>query len=385
MIKHRYFFPVAVLALLLIVACTACIAPREQAIAPPGNGILEDVVPAARNDPEAVSLPPETQPPPSPPIAPFSAIALSNAIADVVEQVMPAVVFISAQHTTEGGFFHRRPIQIGTGSGIIISPDGYILTNNHVVERADRLEVTLPDGRTFEAALTGTDPLTDLAVIKIEGSNLPTAPFGDATQLRPGNIVIAIGNPLGLEGGPTITFGIVSNVERSFTLGEVTFYDVIQTDAAINPGNSGGPLVDLHGNVVGINTVLIGRAQGIGFAISASTAQPVSQALIAPPHRVIRPWLGVLLQTVTPAVAAEYRLDRTRGVLVARMVDGSPADKAGLREGDVITHFGGEEVTEATHMIKALWRHRIGERVEVTFWRGQEEKKAVVELSVERP
>jgi serine protease Do len=245
--------------------------------------------------------------------------------------------------------------------------------------------VTLYDGRTLEATLRGTDPLTDLAVIKIEGRNFPTAPFGDTTRLRPGNIVVAIGNPLGLEGGPTITFGIVSNTERSFTLGEVTFYDVIQTDAAINPGNSGGPLVDLHGEVVGINTVLIGRAQGIGFAIGAGTAQPVSQALIAPPHRVIRPWLGVLLSTVTPAVATEYGLARTRGVLVGRLVESSPADKAGLREGDVITHFEGEEVVEATQMIKALWRHRVGDRVEITFWRGQEEKKAIIELSVERP
>ncbi|MCL0095225.1 trypsin-like peptidase domain-containing protein [Dehalococcoidia bacterium] len=351
MIRHRYFFSVAVLALLLMLAITACIAPQEQATAPASNGA--------------------------------DAIALSNAIADVVEQVMPAVVFISAQSTTEWGFFQRPAIQ--TGSGVIIRPDGYILTNNHLVEGADRLEVTLPDGRTFEAALTGTDPLTDLAVIKIEGQNFPTAPFGDATQLRPGNLVIAIGNPLGLEGGPTITLGVVSNTERSFTLGETTFYDVIQTDAAINPGNSGGPLVDLRGQVVGINTVLIGGAENIGFAISTSTAQPVSQSLIAPPHRVIRPWLGVLLSTVTPAVAAEYRLVRTSGVLVARLVDGSPAAKAGMREGDVITHFEGEEVTEATQLIKALWRHQVGDRVEITFWRGEEEKKVVVELSVERP
>jgi len=380
MIRHRHFFPAVLLVLLLMLAFTAYIAPQEQIATPPGNGILDDVAPAARNDPEPVSLPPETQPP----LPPFSAIALSNAIADVVEQVMPAVVFISAQ-TTGGVFFQQRITQIGTGSGVIISSDGYILTNNHVVERADRLEVTLPDGRTFEAVLIGTDPLTDLAVIKIEAHNLPIAPFGDATQLRPGNIVVAIGNPLGLEGGPTITFGIVSNTERSFTLGEVTFYDVIQTDAAINPGNSGGPLVDLNGNVVGINTVLIGGAQNIGFAISASTAHPVFAALSAPPHRVIRPWLGVSLRTVTPTVAAEARLDRTRGVLVVQMVEGSPADKAGMREGDVITHFEGEEVTEATQLIKALWRRKVGERVEITFWRGRVEEETIIELSVERP
>ncbi|MCL0069446.1 trypsin-like peptidase domain-containing protein [Dehalococcoidia bacterium] len=373
MIRCRHFFPAVVLVLLLMLAFTACIAPGERTTTSPGNGILDDVVERATQ--------PGTHPAPA---ASFTAIDISNAIADVVEQVMPAVVFISA-HRTIVDLFGNPSMHIGTGSGVIISPDGYILTNNHVVEGADRLEVTLHDGRTLEAALTGTDPLTDLAVINIEGRNLPTAPFGDATQLRPGNLVIAIGNPLGLEGGPTITLGVVSNTERSFTLGETTFYDVIQTDAAINPGNSGGPLVDLRGQVVGINTVLIGGAENIGFAISTSTAQPVSQSLIAPPHRVIRPWLGVLLSTVTPAVAAEHRLVRTSGVLVARLVDGSPAAKAGMREGDVITHFEGEEVTEATQLIKALWRHQVGERVEVTFWRGEEEKKVVVELTVERP
>ncbi|MBT9166626.1 MAG: putative serine protease HhoB [Chloroflexi bacterium] len=144
-------------------------------------------------------------------------------------------------------------------------------------------------------------------------------------------------------------------------------------------------MVDMLGNVVGINTILIGGAENIGFAISASTAQPVSEALIAPPHRVIRPWLGVLLETVTPAIATEKGLDRTRGVLVARLVEGSPADKAGMRVGDVITHFEGEEVTEATQLIKALWRHKIGERVEVIFRRGAVEKEAIIELSVERP
>ncbi|MBT9160190.1 MAG: putative serine protease HtrA [Dehalococcoidia bacterium] len=382
MIRHRYFFTVVVLALMLMLALTACIAPAERTTIPPGNGILDDAAPAARHVPPPVSPPPE---PPPPQIVPFSAIALSNAIADVVERVMPAVVFISAQRTIEGGFFQQRGTQIGTGSGVIISSDGYILTNNHVVERADRLEVTLPDGRTFEGALTGTDPLTDLAVIKIEGRNFPTAPFGDATRLRPGNLVVAIGNPLGLVGGPTITLGVVSNTERSFTLGETTFYDVIQTDAAINPGNSGGPLVDMLGNVVGINTVLIRGAENIGFAIGASTAQHVFEALSTPPHRVIRPWLGVLLETITPVIADEKGLNRTRGVLVVRLVEDSPADKAGMREGDVITHFEGEEVTEATQLIKALWRYKVGDRVEIIFWRGVVEKEATIELSVERP
>lgn len=347
--KHRLLLATLIL---LVISLAGCIAPRERADTLPMEGT--------------------------------HGIALSDAIADVVEQVMPAVVFISA-HRALGDLFGDQIMRAGTGSGIIISEDGYILTNNHVVEGAELITVTLIDGRIFEATITGTDPLTDLAVIKIDGFNLPTASLGDARQLRPGNLVIAIGNPLGLAGGPTVTMGVVSNTERSFTVGDVTFYDVIQTDAAINPGNSGGPLVDLRGEVVGINTVLIGGAENIGFAISTSTADPVSHALIAPPHRVIRPWLGVLLATVTPAVVEEHRLVRTRGILVARLVDGSPAYQAGLKEGDVITHFASQEVNEATQLIKALWHHRVGDRVEVLFWRGDEEKKAIVELTVERP
>ncbi|MDD2666444.1 MAG: trypsin-like peptidase domain-containing protein [Methanocellales archaeon] len=307
---------------------------------------------------------------------------LSLAISDIVQRVQPAVVFISVEIETQD-FYGRRTTQYGSGSGVIITKDGYILTNNHVVEDATKIEVTLPDfSSPFAARLIGTDPTTDLAVIKIEG-DFPTAEFGDASQLRPGNLVIAIGNPLGLEGGPTTTLGVVSNTERSTVVDGTTYYDLIQTDAAINPGNSGGPLLSLDGKVIGINT-LSGGAENIGFAISANTAKPVYDALITPPHKVIRPWLGVGFRTVTPDLAAQEGYQRTTGVVILSVQKGSPADQAGLMVDDIILSFDGEEVTVDTRLIKMLWSHKVGEEIKLTLLRGGEEKTVIVRLG-ERP
>jgi len=312
-------------------------------------------------------------------------MALSEDIADVVEDIKPAVVFIAAEIEARD-FFNRVITRTATGSGVIISADGYILTNNHVVEDAIKLEVMLPSvRRTFEAELVGTDPLTDLAVIQIEGMDFPTASFGDASRLRPGNLVLAIGNPLGLEGGPSITLGVISNLDRSLErIESSTFYDVIQTDAAINPGNSGGPLVNLNGEVIGINSVMAGGAENIGFAISVNTAQPVYESLIAPPHRVIRPWLGVGLSTVTPDLADELDLSRLDGVTILEVYEDSPAEEAGLEVGDVITRINGTEVNVDTQLIKLLWKLSVDEPIEVTFWRGNEEMFTSV-TPVERP
>lgn len=308
---------------------------------------------------------------------------LSLAISDVVQSVQPAVVFISAEVETQD-FYGRRTIQLGAGSGVIITKDGYILTNNHVVEGATKLEVTLPDVPSpLEARLIGTDPMTDLAVIKIEGGDFPTAEFGDASQLRPGNLVIAIGNPLGLEGGPTTTLGVVSNTERSMVVDDITYYDLIQTDAAINPGNSGGPLLNMAGKVIGINT-LAGGAENIGFAISVNTAKPVYDALIAPLHKVIRPWLGVGFRTVTPDFAAQAGYQRTTGVAILSVQEGSPADQAGLMVDDIIISFQGEEVIVDTKLVKMLWSHKVGEEVELKLLRGGEEKTVIIRLG-ERP
>jgi len=344
----------------------------------PGNSNSVHTLPVAQGNPtQAQSSPPQ-------PSIPGSISGLSEQIADVVERVMPAVVYISAEVVSES-FLFGPVVATQSGSGVILDPNGYILTNNHVVGGARKVEVSLPGTtETFLAKIVGTDPLTDLAVIKIEGDNFPSASFGDASKLRPGNLVIAIGNPLGLEGGPTVTLGVVSNLGRSFRVGESTFYDVIQTDAAINPGNSGGPLVNLQGEVVGINSVMVSGAENIGFAISANTAKPVFEALIKPPHRVIRAWLGVVLQTVTSKLASERGLARSRGVLIVRVEKNSPAGRAGLQPGDIITRFQDKEVTEATQLIKAIWECRVGQRVKITFWRGQEEKEAWVVLA-ERP
>ncbi|MFO8011421.1 MAG: trypsin-like peptidase domain-containing protein [Dehalococcoidia bacterium] len=314
-----------------------------------------------------------------------TAIEVSNQIADIVETVEPAVVFISAE--TEGeSFFFGSDIQESVGSGVIMDSNGYIITNNHVVEGVSNLKVVVP-GRigAYEAEIIGTDPLTDLAVIAIEGQGFPTARFGNATALRPGNLVIAMGYPMALEQGATITLGVVSNIERAFQVGDSTYYDVIQTDAAINQGNSGGPLLDLNGGIVGINSVLFGGAQNIGFAISANTAQQVYKALVGDEHRVIRPWLGVVLADVTPELAAEAGLSGQSGVVISGVVEGSPADAADLRVKDVITRFEGERVTSASQLIKELWRHQIGDKVSIEFWRGGEKMGVDVELTVERP
>jgi len=371
----------ALLIILLIVGPIACAGSNGKTSTPQSSASASNPTTYPPTGiPQTPTLPTQT------PTANFTAINLSDAIANVVQQVQPAVVFISAKIETKSFFFNQGTIESASGSGVIISPDGYILTNNHVVENAVELKVTLPGMvKNFEAKVVGTDPLTDLAVIKIKGKDFPTASFGNASALRPGNLVIAMGYPLALENGSTITLGVVSNTERSFTLGEATYYDAIQTDAAINPGNSGGPLVDLKGGIVGIDSVLAGTAQNIGFAISANTAQPVYEALIGEEHRVIRPWLGVQLQTVTPDVAAAADLSRQSGVVIGRIEAGSPADKAGLRVRDVITNFDGKEVTEATQLIKELWAHHVGDNVRITYWRGNKETEVVIKLSMERP
>ncbi len=313
------------------------------------------------------------------------ALELSEDIADIVGKVKPAVIFISATVQTES-FFGEPMSSTSSGSGVIIDPAGYAVTNNHVVENANKIEVTLPEFQeSFDAEVVGTDPLTDIAVIKLKGDSFPSASFGDASEVLPGNLVIAIGNPLALEGGSTITMGVVSNTQRSFNIGNSTFYDVIQTDAAINPGNSGGPLVNLEGKIIGINTFIAGSAQNIGFAVSANTAQPVYEDLASSPHRVIRPWLGVSLADVIPEVAPQQGLFKKSGVFVGYVKEESPADETGIKKGDVITGFKGQEITGVTQFLKLLWRgHEPGEKVDITFWRGKDQHTVTVKLG-ERP
>jgi len=311
-----------------------------------------------------------------------------QAMADVAEAVKPAVVNISSTKTEKieesplapflkepyfKRFFDdifrephvpRKRKSVSLGSGVIVSPDGYILTNHHVIKNADKIKVVLSDHREFDGKVVGTDPKTDLAVIKIDAEDLPTISWGDSDRLRVGEIVIAIGNPYRL--GHTVTMGIVSAVGRA-NVGIADYEDFIQTDAAINPGNSGGALVNARGELVGINTAIFsttGGYQGIGFAIPSNMARRVMKSLIEK-GRVIRGWLGVSIQQITPELARQFHLKEERGSLVADVLEGSPAEKAGIMRGDVIIEYDGRRVDEPYYLRNMVASTPPGTEVEI--------------------
>ncbi|MDD2664673.1 MAG: Do family serine endopeptidase [Dechloromonas sp.] len=255
-------------------------------------------------------------------------------------------------------FFGERPDAApqrnsGLGSGVIVSPNGYILTNFHVIEGADDIQVSLNDGKTYRARVVGSDPESDLAILHIKAERLPAITFGQADNLRVGDVVLAIGNPFGV--GQTVTMGIVSALGRSH-LGINTFENFIQTDAAINPGNSGGALVDVHGNLVGINTAIYSRtggSLGIGFAIPVSSARSIMEQIIRN-GAVTRGWIGVEAQEITPELAESFGLPDTEGALIAGVVRGSPADSAGVRPGDVLLAVNGGAVKDPQVMLDLI-------------------------------
>jgi S1-C subfamily serine protease len=309
---------------------------------------------------------------------------LENDVRAVADRVRPGVVFVGIEANIRN---FSQPVPVGNGSGVIIDPQGHILTNNHVVESAQALQVTLPDGRSFKANVVGTDPSTDLAVIQIQGSNLPVIPLGDSSKLQVGDWVIAIGNALGLEGGPTVTGGVVSALNR--TIDEengASIYGLIQTDAAINPGNSGGPLVNLNGEVVGINTAVPGATSqgyqpyGIGFAISINEAKPIIQQLIQNAH-VTRPYLGISAVTVTPAIAAQLGVNADQGVVIANVASSSPAAQAGLAQGDVITAIDGKPIKDEASLRQAIQAHQIGDTIQLTILRNGRQMKVSAKLA----
>ncbi len=320
--------------------------------------------------------------PPSPPPQDRHAIAsaqeLSQAFTSVAERVSPSVVSVRVEARMPedrtsipfgpfGVTPHDDGVARGNGSGLVIRPDGYILTNNHVVEHAFRIEVQLQDGRRFPAQVVGTDPATDLAVIRIPANNLPALTFADSSSVRPGEWAMAIGSPFGLD--YTVTTGVVSSVGRG-GLGMNEIEDYIQTDASINPGNSGGPLVDLDGKVIGINTMIIGRGSGIGFAVSSELARRVTNQILS--HgRVRRAWIGVSFQELTPELATAFSLgDRARaGALIADVVQGGPAARAGLRPGDVVVEVDGQPVREGRDLLRAVLRHDVGSHVHLQVMR----------------
>ncbi|OGF14577.1 MAG: serine protease [Candidatus Eisenbacteria bacterium RBG_16_71_46] len=292
--------------------------------------------------------------------------AYSRAVVGAVEEVGPAVVNIEVQiapTTRRGGPPRRRAG--GSGSGFLIAPDGLALTNSHVVHGAVRMDVTLRDGRRMEATLVGDDPDTDLAVIRLHGAEFPHARLGDSAALKPGQLVIAIGNPLGFQ--TTVTAGVVSALGRSLRARTGRLMDdIIQTDAALNPGNSGGPLVNFRGEVVGVNTAVILPAQGLCFALPVNTARFVASRLVRD-GRIRRGWLGVGGQNVdlVRRVVRAEALETKTGVLVLHLEPGSPAERAGLEPNDIIVGLGGEAVRHVDDLHRLLTERRIGEPTEL--------------------
>ena len=342
--------------------------------------------PAPSPSPASVPAPPPTPINPSwtPPSSENQAPVLPS-IADVVAAVKPSVVVITTEVVTFD-FFNRPFTQEGAGSGWILDANGIVVTNNHVVEGASSITVTMDDGRTFSVDTNSvfTDRLNDLAILKIDAQNLPALRIGDSSKLRIGEWVVAIGNALGQ--GIRATEGIVSRQNVSIPVGpRQTLDNLVETSAAINPGNSGGPLVNMAGEVIGITSVKLVDVQieGVGYAISTETAIPIIEELVTNGY-VVRPWLGVVLYTVDEFAVTRYELAVDEGVLITQVGPGSPADKAGLAPGDVITSFTGQKIATAEDMIQAIHAAEIGKPVDITFWRGNAENATKVTLS-ERP
>lgn len=320
-----------------------------------------------------------------------------GALADLVKELKPAVVNISTTSIRHGTpspfgnreapfdeffkrFFDNMPErefkQKGLGTGFIISNDGYIVTNNHVIERANDIDVVLEDGEKYAAKIIGRDPKTDVALLKIKPDKpLPAVKFGDSNKLRIGDWVIAIGNPFGL--GHTVTTGIVSAKGRSLGLG--AYDDFIQTDAAINPGNSGGPLFNLEGQVVGMNSAIVAGGQGIGFAIPIDMIKRIVEQLKAN-GKVVRGWLGVLVQHITPDIAESLGLQGQEGALVSDVTPGGPADKAGIKRGDVIVEFNGHKIKEMQDLPRAVAIYPPNKVADVKVRRGKRTKNLRVKI-----
>jgi len=313
--------------------------------------------------------------------------AYSQAVTNVVEKVGPAVINIHVQ--TAGNPNHPDPRQRrggrGSGSGFVFTPDGFILTNSHVVHNAEKIEATLSDGRTYPARLIGDDPETDLAIIRIDAPELTTIEFGDSSRIRVGQIAIAIGNPYGF--AASVTAGVVSAMARSFRTGTGRLIDnVIQTDAALNPGNSGGPLVNSHGKVIGVNTAVILPAQGICFAIPSNTAQHVAVQLITKGH-IRRSRIGVAGQDVPlhRRIVRFFDLPAETGVLVTQVESGSPAARAGVLDGDLLVAFDGSPIAGIDDLQRALTGERVGIESVVTVVRRTEKVDFKVTPEESRP
>ena len=306
-----------------------------------------------------------------------------QSIADVVAEVTPWVASITVRSLQRGLFTSFE--NAGDGSGIVVRPDGYIVTNNHVVAGATEIIVNLPSGHSYEGRVVGRDEVTDLAIVKIDAEDLPAAVFSKDDSLRVGDWVISIGNALALKGGPTVTLGIVSALGRSIqTQGSPgSFSNMIQTDAAINSGNSGGPLINLKGEVVGVNQAIVRQAEGVGFANSASVVVPVIESLIE--HgRVVRPLIGFSGQNLTPAIANRLNLNVTEGVIITSISRDGPAYRAGIRAGDVVTKIDDIPIPDVASWLNLLWSYNVGDQIRVEYAHSNETLVTTVVLG-ERP
>ena len=385
--------PGAILALLIVVAVAGAalgsvflprffpqyfssgvFAPPEQSSPPVPGAPSTPVTP-----PSTPPGPPAAQPAPAPlPSAPAPPAAEESTIIRVVERIRPSVVNIDtvAQVQTFFGVFPQQ----GAGSGVIVSQDGLILTNNHVVEGAQQIKVTLLSGKTLPGRIVGRDPFSDLAVIRVEtNEQLPAATLGRSSTLRVGQMAVAVGNPFGL--GHTVTVGVISALNRSIQVPNLVIENLIQTDAAINPGNSGGALADSSGALVGINTAIVQQAQGIGFAIPIDTARVIMDQLISR-GRVVRPYAGLVWGgDVDANIARQYNLAVDHGIIVREVDANGPAARAGIRQGDVIVALDGRRINNWNDFIRELFTKKPGDRVRVEIARDGDRRTVEMTLA----
>jgi S1-C subfamily serine protease len=300
-------------------------------------------------------------------------------VLDMIEKVSKSVVNMSTVKLVHNIFYQAVPVA-GMGSGTIIDAEGFILTNNHVVGGAEKIGVTLWNNEVLEGRIVGLCAVHDIAVVKVKGKDLQAAELGDSDKLRVGQRVYAIGNPFGLAGGPSVTSGVISAINRTIESQRGLIENLVQTDAPINPGNSGGPLVDLEGKVIAISTAIIPYAQGIGFAIPINSAKTCTNSMVTE-GVARRPWLGVIGLSITGEIARYYGLPVDRGVLVTRVAEGSPAEDAGMADGDIVLEIDNVETRRIEDLVKEIHKRKVGDKVRIFALRNNREHFFELKLS----
>lgn len=304
-----------------------------------------------------------------------------NKVLETIEKVTKSVVNISTVRLVHNIFYQAVPVA-GMGSGTIFdAAQGLILTNNHVVGGAEKINVTLYNNQVIEGDIVGLCAARDIAVVKVKGKNLQSAQFGDSDKLKVGQRVFAIGNPFGLAGGPTVTSGVISALNRTIESDRGLIENLVQTDAAINPGNSGGPLVDMDGRIIAISTAIIPFAQGIGFAIPINSAKACTTDILTGETTQRTPWLGVVGLTLTPDIARYYGLPVGRGVLITKVAEGSPAESAGMTEGDIILEVDNMETRSIEDLVREIRKRKVGDQIRVFALRNGREHFFELQLS----